>query len=191
MSLVPGFEIGWANGWTVALGFLLLPQLVQSLIYRDALSKWTNEVPYGKGEKRAGKIWPLLLLVIAVYSVFLPLRLGTMWFYTGLGICILAAIGNVMIPVANARTAPDSPFTKGPYCFSRHPHYLNQFLILLGMGVACASWLLFLATSVFIALIRLVAIPEERFCLEKYGELYAKYSRRTPRWIGIPRRRES
>jgi len=191
VSLIPSFEIGWANGWTFLLGFLLLPQLVQSLIYRDALSRWSNEVPYGKAEKRASKIWPLILLAIAVYSVLLPLRLGTTWFHTGLGICIFAAIANVMIPVTNARATPDSPFTKGPYRFSRHPHYLTQFLILIGTGVACASWLLLLATSVFIALIRLVAIPEERFCLERYGESYAKYSSKTPMWIGIPRRRKS
>jgi protein-S-isoprenylcysteine O-methyltransferase Ste14 len=29
--------------------------------------------------------------------------------------------------------------------------------------------------------------PEERGCLEKYGEAYRQYMNRTPRWIGLPR----
>ena len=30
-------------------------------------------------------------------------------------------------------------------------------------------------------------IDEERFLLEKYGDVYQQYLKRTPRWIGIPK----
>jgi protein-S-isoprenylcysteine O-methyltransferase Ste14 len=32
---------------------------------------------------------------------------------------------------------------------------------------------------------------EERFLLEKYGDVYREYLNRTPRWIGIPKSRKS
>ena len=34
----------------------------------------------------------------------------------------------------------------------------------------------------------LSAIREERLCLEKYGNAYREYIKRTPRYIGVPRR---
>jgi len=38
------------------------------------------------------------------------------------------------------------------------------------------------AISIFV-----LAIPEERYCLEKYGDAYRAYMNKTPRWIGIPK----
>ena len=33
-------------------------------------------------------------------------------------------------------------------------------------------------------------IPEERECLEVYGNAYREYMNRTSRWVGIPKSRE-
>jgi len=30
-------------------------------------------------------------------------------------------------------------------------------------------------------------IEEERFLLQKYGDAYQQYLKRTPRWIGVPK----
>jgi len=44
-----------------------------------------------------------------------------------------------------------------------------------------------LYSIILIILMNILAIPEERFCLEKYGDAYREYMNRTPRWIGIPK----
>jgi len=35
--------------------------------------------------------------------------------------------------------------------------------------------------------VRTEARVEERYCLEKYGDAYRKYMKRTPRWLGLPK----
>ena len=50
-----------------------------------------------------------------------------------------------------------------------------------------ASWVFPLFSIVYTILSFAVAIPEERFCLEKYGDVYCEYMNRTPKWIGIPK----
>jgi len=58
---------------------------------------------------------------------------------------------------------------------------------LIGVGIATASWLFLLLTVVLIILFNNSVAPEERGCLEKYGDIYREYMNRTSRWIGIPK----
>jgi protein-S-isoprenylcysteine O-methyltransferase Ste14 len=84
-------------------------------------------------------------------------------------------------------TPTDRPATRGLYRISRNPLYLGCFLIYIGTGIACASWLFLLLTAIWIVLYDILIAPEERWCLEKYGEAYREYMDRTPKWIGIPK----
>ena len=185
MSLIPPFEIGLWNAWIFMMLFLVLPQLSLNLAYKRVLKRWDVDVPRKRSEKRAGRILPVATLVSILYSFVLPLQLGTTWFYAGLSVCVLALVVHTMIPVSNAATPPNEPFTKGPYRYSRHPHYLTQFLIFIGTAVACTSWTLLLCAVAFMILVRILVISEERFCLQKYGEVYREYMNKTPRWIGV------
>jgi protein-S-isoprenylcysteine O-methyltransferase Ste14 len=66
--------------------------------------------------------------------------------------------------------------------------YFGWLLVLIGIGIACASWVFLLFAIAFAVLqMYIFTIPEERFCLEKYGDIYREYMNRTPRWIGIPK----
>lgn len=63
--------------------FLPMPLLM--LIHRGA----TEPVPHSETEK---KIYPfvwIVWLLAVIYSVFLPLQLGTIWFYVGLPIALM------------------------------------------------------------------------------------------------------
>jgi len=44
-----------------------------------------------------------------------------------------------------------------------------------------------LFSIVYIILIAIFAMAEERFCLKQFGTTYREYIDRTPRWIGIPK----
>jgi hypothetical protein len=54
-----------------------------------------------------------------IYSIFLPLKLGTMWFYIGLPITLIGLITGVMVLVNWATTPPDESVTRGLYRYSR------------------------------------------------------------------------
>ena len=64
--------------------------------------------------------------------------------------------------------------------------YLSNLLVLIGIGIAAASWVILLVAIIFLILTNIVAGSEERYCKEKYGDTYKKYLSKTPRWIGIP-----
>ena len=128
-----------------------------------------------------------------IYSIFLPLKLGTIWFYIGLPITIVGLLGSVVIMVDWAVTPTGKPVTRGIYKYSRHPIYVTGFIVLLGVSILSASWVFLLFTTIFgIGATRPYFIKiEEAQCLGHYGALYREYMNKTPRWIGIPRPEKS
>lgn len=92
------------------------------------------------------------------------------------------------ISIVNIADIPlGEPWNKGLYRYSRHPMYLASFLVLVGAGIASASWIFLLFSIVYIILSVILVIAEERFCLEKFSTAYCEYMDKTPRWIGIPK----
>jgi protein-S-isoprenylcysteine O-methyltransferase Ste14 len=151
--------------------------------------KKMGEVQYENDEKRVFMISMVVMLLILVYSVFLPLKLGTVWFYAGLAIYLVGLV-LYLTAIVNIVTTPlGQPFTKGIYRYSRHPMMFSSFITFVGASIASASWILLLLSVVFMVLQTTEAIAEERGCLETYGDKYQKYLNRTPRWIGIPKSR--
>jgi protein-S-isoprenylcysteine O-methyltransferase Ste14 len=128
-----------------------------------------------------------VVFVVFGYSVFLPLKLNTVWFYVGLFIYLLGVIFDFMAGVSWATNPLDKPITTGIYSISRHPMDFGNFVAIVGTGIACASWIFPLLGIVIITLMNMSAVNEERFCLEKFGNAYREYIERTPRWIGIPK----
>jgi protein-S-isoprenylcysteine O-methyltransferase Ste14 len=189
MSLIPAFEIGLWNAWIIiVLSFLSGPVSI-FLINKQAMKKLTAtpSVPYSKTEKIADRIYLLLALATIVYSIFLPLKLGTVWLYVGLPICFLPLVMNLITAVSFATTPLDGLVTKGTYRISRNPICFGAFLTYVGIGIACASWIYLIYAVVLIILMHIGVTPEERFLLEKHGNTYREYMKRTPRWIGIPK----
>jgi len=189
MSLIPAFEIGVWNAWIFLLAFLLfetLPVRLWRLVCkREILRNCPRST--SESEKRADIIWGIIFFLFFIYSIFLPLKLGTAWFYTGLVIFILGLILSTILAVNIAATPPDVPITTGLYRYSRHPIYLTMILRFVGMGIASASWVFLLfPVSMLIALF-VGAGSEERETAEKYGDAYREYINRTPRWIGRPK----
>lgn len=74
--------------------------------------------------------------------------------------------------------------TTGPYAFIRNPIYVANTAMLLGLTVMSELlWFLPLMLVWCIAVYSLVVRREEAHLLDKYGEPYAKYLERVPRWV--------
>ena len=186
MSLIPAFEIGVWNAWIFMLyNFLPMPLLM--LIHRGATGKGELE-PHSETEKKLYPVMWIVWLLGVIYSIFLPLQLGTSWFYIGLPISMVGVITFTMVIVTFATTPIDSePLTRGLYRYSRHPMYVTQALMFIGVSIACASWVFLLFTIVYTILSIIGVSSEEQGCLEKYGDAYREYMNKTPRWLGIPK----
>jgi len=141
-----------------------------------------------KLERNIGNIANFAWLLAMVYSVFLPLQLGTIWFRVGFSIFVIGLILMTMATFSFITTPADQLIIKGVYKFSRHPMYLSTFIICLGSSIATVSWL-FLFLSVIIALcFHIEALIEERYCLDKYGSAYQEYLNSVPRWFGASKK---
>jgi len=195
MSLIPEFELGLWNAWIITvLGFLtmgggLFPIfLINNETMKKRIGKSTTWSEFSKTQKIVTLITHFLIMPFTIVSsFFLPLKLGTAWFYVGLPICFLGIVMGLMAGVAFATAPLNEPINKGVYSISRHPMYFGGFLEYVGIGIACASWIFLLCAVVWIITWNIGVIEEERICLKMYGNAYREYMNRTPRWIGIPK----
>jgi protein-S-isoprenylcysteine O-methyltransferase Ste14 len=186
MQLMPVFKIGIWNAWIFAACFFLLPYSIM-IIFKKAYKKLGNPLGMNKKEKVIGNIDNIIIYIASLYSIFLPFKLGTAWFYTGLPIFILG-LSILTIATINFLTTPlDLPVNKGLYRYSRNPLYFATFIIFLGIGITTASWVILLASVIFLILTNILINSEERYCRERYGDIYKDYLNRTPRWVGIPK----
>jgi protein-S-isoprenylcysteine O-methyltransferase Ste14 len=188
MSLIPAFETGVWNAWIFML-WLLIQTLAVKLVSKDVYQK-AGQPPDMKPSQICKIInyisMPLWLLATA-YSIFLPLKLGTIWFTIGLIIFLLGLIINTVATINFITTPMNEPVTRGVYHYSRHPIYVALLLIYLSVSIASASWVFLLFTILLAIEVRLSVIEEERYCSGKYDFAYRKYLSKTPRWIGIPK----
>jgi protein-S-isoprenylcysteine O-methyltransferase Ste14 len=192
MSWVPAFELGLWNAWILML-YLPLDSLIMIVVDKAVgtgeIFKKMGDVSSEKGEKRVNLIYMVLLLVLCAYSIFLPLKLNTVWFYAGLTIYLVGLVMLLTAIVNVAKTPMGQLFSQGMYRYSRHPLYLSFLITFVGVSVASASWVFLLLSVVCMILIAYQVHAEERGCLATYGVEYQGYMNRTPRWIGIPKSR--
>jgi len=191
MSLIPAFKIGVWNAWVFMIWpwvAMLAVRVVGLDVYRRA-SGLPSEMKTSHRYRVVSYVSMVIETMAVAYSIFLPLKLGTMWFYTGLSIFLLGLVVLTAATVNFATTPMDVPITRGVYHYSRHPLYLASLLIYLSVGIASASWVFLLFFVLQSVSIRIAAVGEERFCLEKYGEAYREYIDKTPRWLGLPKSR--
>ena len=189
MSLIPAFEIGLCNAWIfMLLDVLTFPVFMRIAKGRAAEDEGKSQVSALSRTERITLYSSKMIYIPAfIYSIFLPLKLGTVWFYVGLPITLIGLIAGVIVILNWAASPRGEPVTNGLYRYSRHPMYVTAFVFFLGMSIATASWVFLLFTILLIAASFYFAPLEEQSCLEKYGDAYHEYMDRTPRYIGIPK----
>jgi len=189
MSLIPEFELGLWNAWILMLSSfgLIIPLYVLDRLKGWKSSSRPDRWPLNEKEKKLDRIANLFSLAFIIYSFFLPLKLGTAWFYVGLIVYLFGGIFGFVAATNLNSTPADRVATKGLYRISRNPVYLGMLFSFIGIGIACASWLFLLLGAVAQILQNILLDAEERWCLEKYGDAYREYMNRTPKWIGIPK----
>jgi len=194
MSLLPTFEIGIWNAW-IFMVILYAAAFVPLSMSSGKAEKRMEGEPTGSDQKRLTKIVTIITHVIImpftlIISIFVPIKLGTWWFYFGLPVYLAGIVMVLMFSISFATAPLGRLIDNGVYAISRHPSYFGFFLAYLGTGIACASWIFLLCAIVWIVSFKFGVVEEERILQEKYGEAYREYMHRTPRWIGFPKKSE-
>jgi protein-S-isoprenylcysteine O-methyltransferase Ste14 len=186
MALIPAFEIGVWNAWIFVIPMLII-SFSDMRVTAARESGQPGDFKLTRKEKRIINAVFLPMIVSFIYAVFLPLRLGTAWLYSGL-VVYLFGVALSIVAVLNFATSPkDKVITKGLYSISRNPIYIGLILMQISLGIICSSWVYLLLTLVLLILLNENLSAEERYCLYRYGDSYRQYKNKTPRWIGIPK----
>ncbi|MFC2112659.1 methyltransferase family protein [Bacteroidota bacterium] len=187
MASATTFEFGFWNAWIFMSAFIF--QMMFMMLAGKQISKRSHVPSDAKRttlEKYTGMMANFIWFITLIYSIFLPLLLGTIWFYIGFFIFSLGLLLLFFSTFDFMTTPVDQMIQKGVYKFSRHPMYLATFLICLGSGIATASWIFILLSIAILVCFHYEARLEERYCLEKYKDLYRVYMQKVPMWFGIP-----
>jgi hypothetical protein len=76
MSLIPAFEIGVWNAWILTT-FLFLFIMLSGLLPKDV----GKRIALAKEVNKTKNVMLTVFFTMIIYSTFLPLKLGTIWFY--------------------------------------------------------------------------------------------------------------
>ena len=71
----------------------------------------------------------------------------------------------------------------GIYSRIRHPRYLASFLAILGACLLAGTRMMYLAVAVWLALMAVIIVLEEREMRSRFGATYRDYSRKVPRFF--------
>ena len=108
-----------------------------------------------------------ILLTAAGYA-------GTLWCYGSMGDAWRMGVN---------RKEKTTLVTRGPYQFVRHPIYLFQIVILVGVVLLLPTLLSVLVFFTHLACVLTKAADEESYLLTVQGEEYCDYLSRTGRWL--------
>lgn len=70
--------------------------------------------------------------------------------------------------------------TTGIYASVRHPRYLQGFMLLLGFALITNYLAIYVLWALYLPVILLVIVLEERELIQRYGESYREYRRQVP-----------
>jgi len=116
----------------------------------------------------------LVMLGVAALSI-----LFTLWGYRTLGKNWVHALE----PSKFQQRKRETLVTSGPYHYVRNPIYLGAFTFIVALALVAANWLVLLPALVLITIIYRQISREEAMLIDRFGDEYREYMKRTPRII--------
>ena len=103
----------------------------------------------------------------------------------GLGLCLIVLVWSGVMQLGMAATSGDEGVlrTRGLYRVSRNPQYVADIAILIGIGVLSASILAWPVIITGVTALALAPFAEERWLIDRYGNAYRAYLRKTRRFL--------
>jgi protein-S-isoprenylcysteine O-methyltransferase Ste14 len=103
----------------------------------------------------------------------------TLWGYRTLGKNWVHALE----PSKFQQRKEETLVTSGPYHYVRNPIYLGAFTFIVALALVASNWLILLPALAIITQIYRQIGKEEAMLIERFGDEYREYMRRTSRII--------
>ena len=174
-------NIGLTNAW---IGSLIIFLTMLGVMTRKELSKRLLDMSwYTPYDKKSAMASMVAMYGMMIFSIWVPLKIGSIWFYAGLCLYLVGYIAH-MIALHNYATTPkNEAIRKGMYQISRNPLYFFYALMFLGLVVASLSLPLLIIWVIYNIFTHLIILGEERYCLKNYTESYQDYMQKVPRYF--------
>jgi protein-S-isoprenylcysteine O-methyltransferase Ste14 len=147
-----------------------------------------------------GSLWVLFGLITVGYALSFAIgatKIGRVYswntfFIIGMVVFVIGLIIRIQsiltlrqyFTYSVARVETQTIITSGLYKFIRHPGYLGQLIIFLGISISMSNWLSIILMMLPVTLGYLYRIKvEEEFMLAQFGENYREYQQRTKKII--------
>ncbi len=117
------------------------------------------------------------LSVLAVIFFCLSIFLGIMWRRVFSGWTVIG------VPEIAGRDNSGELVTEGIYSYIRHPRYLEIGMVAVAAALFSNYLAAYIVVLVYIPLIHIVALLEERELRNRFGKAYEEYCSRVPRFI--------
>jgi len=133
-------------------------------------------------------LYAILPSSVSFLSIPLPdsIRFGMV----GLGVVGLAfvlwgraSLGKNWAPSLSGLRADTALITTGAYRLVRHPIYLGAFIFLAALALLAANLLTLVPTIALLILLYVQLPEEESMLIDRFGEEYREYMKRTPRFM--------
>ena len=172
------------NGLWLMLPFLAVRFLLPLALGREALRRAARFAPMRGGEKIAYAVYQAATVAIFVCLGFLTVRWDGTWTSLVGGVCYVGGLGLCTAAMA-AFCAPDGRGlnVNGVYRLSRHPMYAGYFVCFMGMALLARSPVLLGVVMIFQIAAHWMVLAEERWCLETFGDDYARYMKGVRRYL--------
>ena len=139
----------------------------------------------------------VLLGLFSIRHYLLDRDLGTSYLLVGLGVLCLVLSGTMRFAVHGHLTianllglpeiAPDryprTLVTEGIYARLRHPRYVQLLIALIGYALIANYLAAYLVVALWIPVIYIIVLLEERELRDHFGKVYEDYCRRVPRFM--------
>ncbi len=171
------------NAAILLIPFVLIRYGLMGLLGGDALRRAAH-YPETEGSERVFHwIYQIASLLLLIFPFFLKVDGSSRWMIPGFAVYGLGVVVTAAATINFSKPLPDGFHQNGLYRFSRNPMYVGYFFYFLGCVVLTASWVLLAALILFQLSTHYLIRSEERWCLEKFGDEYAKYEKRVRRYL--------
>ena len=185
MELFPSHAIQVLNLFWFPMVYGVLSLIVMMKINQKAKKRILT---FPKYKSKSNKFFSIVFMLIfgkliIIYTFFVPIIFFTVYFYIGIVIFSLGIISSVYAMWTFSKADLLKPVTTGIYKYSRHPMQVMYYISWIGLGFISSSWIFVIYSFVFMLLAIPSLIAQENDCLERYGEEYLKYIKKTPRFL--------
>jgi protein-S-isoprenylcysteine O-methyltransferase Ste14 len=181
----------------LAAGLVAAVPLLTLLLATRLLDRFRFWPTPGTGSWQSVLFWPLFrILNLATVGVAILDRtpaLGLPVFVRAAGLLVLAVSGSLYLFAlltlgrGNTYCGREGLVTAGLYRWTRNPQYASVIPAYAGLAVAADSYGVYLLTTMLVAVYVLMALVEEPWLRQHYGEAYDRYTRTVPRFFNVRR----